>query len=371
MRAGGTFFKLRIKRYGRAVPVVFLESILVGTLLFVFGIFASEYIYSGEKIGKIKVGIVSMEDERLSGMLVDFVSSMDSMKDSCSFEMLDEASAYEGLKNGNIYAAVILPKGLIDGIMNGKNIPAKVVFADSHSGMETVVFRELAEAGVRLLAVAQAGIYAADEWCILSEHGNSIGETEEYLNKTYLQYALGRDNVFKTIEVQATGNYSLLQYYCSALLIVFLSLTGLTLARFSDSGRTALCCIMEAKGFAGGWQLFWDVLAYITVFSLSGMVPAVLFLQWTAKKAGFTLMTLSGIAGIFAVLLAMGLLIRLLVAVTGNHTAGLGVSFLILIILMTASGLFIPQAFLPLAAERVGNYLPYRFFHEMLLKSIC
>lgn len=371
MRAGGTFFKLEIKRYAKAVPIVFLESILFGILIFAFGIFASKYVYGGQTIGKITVGIVSMEDEKLSGMLVDFVGSMDSMKESCSFEMMDEATAYEGLKNGSIYAAVILPEGLIDGIMNGQNIPAKVVFGDSHSRMETDVFREFAQAGSRLLTTAQAGIYAADELCLSMEHREWTSETEDYLNRECLQYALNRDRVFNLVEVQATGNYNLLQYYCSALLLVFLSFTGLTLARFSDNRRTAVCRIMEAKGFSRSWQLFLDIFAYATVFALSGMVLSVLFLQGTAKKTGFTVMSFSGICGVFMVLFAMGLLIRLLVMITGNHTAGLGASFLILLMLMTGSGLFIPQAFLPPMVERVGNYLPYHFLHQMLLKSIC
>lgn len=371
MRAGGTFFRLEFKRYAKAVPLVFLESILFGILLLVFGMFASKYMYDGQAVGKIKVGIVSMGEEKLSGMLVDFVSSMDSVKESCSFEMMDEAAAYEALKNGSIYAAVILPEGLIDGIMNGQNIPAKVVFAASHSRMETGVFRELAEAGGRLLSAAQAGIYAADELCVMSGHREWIGETEDYLNRAYLQYALNRDRVFKLVEVQATGNYSLLQYYCSALLLVFLSFTGLALAGFSTGTGTAVCRIMEAKGFAKGWQLFLDVFAYTVVFALSGMVPAILFLQGTARKAGFTVMSLSGISGVFMVLFFMGLLLRLVVMLTGNHIAGLGVSFLLLLLLMTASGFFIPRVFLPPAVERVGSCLPYHFFHEMLLKSIC
>ena len=371
MRAGGTFFKLKIKRYAKAVPLVFWESILFGILIFVFGMFASKYVYGGQAIGKIKIGIVSMEDEKLSRMLVDFVESMDSVEESCSFEMMDEAAAYEGLENGSIYAAVILPEGLIDGIMNGQNIPAKVVLGTSHSRMETDVFLEFAQAGSRLLTTAQAGIYAADELCLSMEHREWIQETEDYLNKAYLQYALNRDRIFKPVDVQATGNYSLLQYYCSALLLVFLSLTGLTLAGFSDCKRTAVSRIMEARGFSRGRQIVLDLFAYTIVFALAGLIPAVLFLQATAKMTGFTVMSFSGITGIFMVLFVMGLLIRLLIMITGNHTAGLGVSFLILLLLMTGSGLFIPQAFLPPTVARVGNYLPYHFFHQMLLKSIC
>ena len=99
MRAGGTFFRLEMKRYAKAVPIVFLESILFGIMILVFGIFASKYVYGEQAIGKIKVGIVSIEDEKLSGMLVDFVSSMDSMKESCSWKAFTLASAVSSDKS--------------------------------------------------------------------------------------------------------------------------------------------------------------------------------------------------------------------------------------------------------------------------------
>ena len=46
MRAGGTFFRLEMKRYAKAVPIVFLESILFGIMILVFGIFAVQAVGS-------------------------------------------------------------------------------------------------------------------------------------------------------------------------------------------------------------------------------------------------------------------------------------------------------------------------------------
>ncbi len=370
MRAGGIFFKLEVKKYVGAVPGIFLESLLFGLLILIFGAFASKYMYGTQSIGKIRVGVVSMEDEKLSGMLTDFAATMDSMRESCSFEIMDEDTAYRRLKEGSIYAAVIIPEGMVDGIMNGQNIPATVLFGTAAGRIETEVFREFADAGGRLLGTAQAGIYAADELCIDTGNKEWIRETEDYLNKTYLQYALGRDTVFHLNEVQATGDYSLVQYYSAALLLSFLSFAGLMLLRLSRNRQTVFSRTVGARGFGVMGQTFADILAFVAVFTLSGMIFCVFCLQLTAQKTGFSVLSVTALSGLFAVLFCMGLFLRLLVLITGNRTAGLGVSFVILLGMMIASGLFLPSSFLPKAVEKAGNYFPYRLWLEIVLKSM-
>lgn len=370
MKAGRTFFRLELKKYSKAIPAILLESFLFGLLILSFGFFAIKYVNGGQTIGKIKVGIVSMEDEKLSRLLVDFAGSMDSMEESCSFELMEESAAYKGLENGSIYAVIIIPEGMIDGIMNGQNIPATVLFSTAHSRMETEIFTELAEAGNRLLRTAQAGIYAADALCLEMEHQDWLRETEDYLNRTYLQYALNRKAVFKLMEVQATGNYSLLQYYSVALLLIFLSFAGLTMGRLSESRQTAFNKIISARGLHRVWQAFLDIMAYAVVFTVFSMVLAVLFLQFMAAKAGTGIIGARGIIGLLFVFFSMGLFIRILLGITGNETAGLGVSFFLLMVMMVCSGLFLPQAFLPSFMEKTGKYLPYRIWLEAAMKML-
>lgn len=368
MRAGWTFFRLELKRYGKAVPAVLLESLLFAFLILAFGIFATKYVYGDPVIGKIRVGVVSMEDEKLSGMLVNFVGSMDSMEESCSFELMDEAEAYRELEDGSIYAAIILPEGMLDGIMNGRNIPARVLFSTAYSRMETEVFKELASAGSRLLTAAQAGIYAADELCLELKHQEWIQSTEEYLNKAYLDYALARNSVFKLEEVNAVGKYSLIQYYEAALFLVFLSFAGLIMGRYAKGAGESLKGIMAAGGCGRGLQFAADAAAFSTVFSVLGMAVMIPLLLIMKPGTGFEMTVVLRLLLIF---LSMGFFIRILIGIIGNETAGIGISFLILMILMAASGLFLPQAFLPAFMEKAGRYFPYRLWLKAILEMVC
>lgn len=367
MKAGRTFFRMECKRYFQAVPAILLESILFGLLILSFGIFAARYVYGNRTIGTIRVGIVSEEEDELSRMLVKFVSSMDSMEESCSFELMDEAKARRELEDGSIYAAIILPRGMFDGIMNGENIPATVLFSTSYSRMEADVFRELAGTGSRLLTAAQAGIYAADDLCLKLEKQDWIQATEDYLNKAYLDYALNRTSVFKLEEVNAAGSYSLIQYYGTSLLLVFLSFAGLIMGKSAGSVETSLSKVMSARGYSKMRQLAADAIAFSVVFSLFGEIAGVLFWQLAGRKIGFHI-SLSDLPSLFFLFLSMGIFIRILIGITGNNGAGIGVAFLILLVMMTAAGLLIPQAFLPETMERIGKYLPYRIWLEAALE---
>lgn len=366
MKAGWVFFKLELKRYGKRVPMIFLESLLFAALILAFGFFAVRYVYGSRVIEKIKVGVVSSEEEDISRMLVKFVSSMDSMEESCSFELMEEEEAREQLAEGSIHAVVFLPEGMTESIMNGENIPATVLFGTVYSRMETEVFKELAYTGSRLLTTAQAGIYAADAVCFERKQYDRVQETEEYLNQAYLAYALNRTSVFKLEEVDATGGRSLVQYYGAALLLVFLSFAGLALGKAAESSKTPLRGIMAARGCPKGWQMLMDAAAFAVIFMLLGMITGLPLLQMLGTATDFSvgIKDILVLAGVF---LTMGIFLRLLIGITGNKAAGLGIAFLVLMVMMIVSGLFLPEAFLPrVIGENLkpGKYLPYKIWLE-------
>lgn len=366
MKAGWTFFRLELKRYGKMIPGMLLGSLLFAALILCFGLFAVRYVYGNQVIGNIKVGVVSLEDEKVSKMLVKFVSSMDSMEEICSFELMEEDTARKGLTDGSIYAAVILPEGMMDSIMDGRNIPARVLFSTAYSRMETEVFKELAGAGSRLLTTAQAGIYAADELCSESKRSEWIQVTEDYLNGAYLEYVLNRTAIFKLEEVNAVRGHSLIQYYSAALLLAFVSFVGLIMGRASENAGTALRGIMSARGCYRGWQFTMDVLAYAVVFMLFSTTVGISFFKMMGKSAGFSV-EIPEIFMLSVLFFSMGIFIRALIGITGNKTAGLGIAFVILLVMMAAAGLFLPQAFLPRAFSSAGEYFPYKVWLEAVL----
>lgn len=369
MKAEWIFFKCNCKKYGKAVPVILAESILFGLLLLAFGAFATKAVYGEKSIGEIKVGIVSEEEDTLTGMLVKFIGGMDSMENA-SFTVMEEEEAYEALEKGNIYAAVIVPKGMLEGILNGNNIPAKIVFSTAFSQMETEVFREMANAGGRLLSTAQAGIYASDGLCRELGMEDSIQETEDYLNQAYLDYALNRTAVFKLQEVNAAGKVSIVQYYGAALLFIFMSFAGIMLGRSFRICADAFSGVMKAGGLSEGKQYLLDTMAFMLVFALLGILPAgLLGFVYFSQGAG-NIPEMSGIFLLFLTLLSLGSFIKMTVGLTGNKAGGLGAAFLLLTALMFGAGLFLPQAFLPLWLEKLGGLSPYRIWLKAVFAVI-
>lgn len=367
MRAGWILFTLEFKKYSKAIPALLLESVFFGVLLLSFGYFAASAVYGEKSIGEIRVGIVSKEEDKLTDMLVGFAGSMDSMEGICHIERMSEETARKALSEGIVYAAVFLPEGIVESIMNGQNLPAKVVFSDSYSRMETEVFRQLADAGVGLLQTAQAGIYAADELCVALNEEEKIKETEDYLNRAYLEYALNRQAVFKLQEVNAAGKGSLLQYYGVAVLLMFLSFAGLILGRRAKTKEDALSSILRAGGCGSVSQYLAEHFAFAGVFCLFGIPVSFPFLQLIRKAEGKQL--LGGEEGIvlLLVLFTMGVCLRSLIELTGSSYGGIGILFVLLLLGMFLSGLFVPPAFLPQSLTEIGKVLPYTLFRESLL----
>ena len=370
MRAGLLFGKLQGKKYIKMIPVILLESCLFAVLLFLFGSFASKAIYGDLKVREIKVGIVSEEDSAMTRMLVGFVESMDSFQGSCQFSLMEETEAERALEQGEIYAAIYLPAGVLESILNGENLPAKIVFGHAGSQMETAVFREVAGAGNRLLSVAQAGIYAADELCINVGQKELISEAEDALNQAYLDYALNRNAIFKMHEVTATGKVSLIAYYVVALFLIFLSFVGTIMSRKSVIEPSAHSDLLAVSGMGYMRQYVAEALAFSGVFALLGTILGVPVLCLVMKIENWGIPGVIEIVTLLGVLLMLGAFVRLLSEITGKEAGGIGISLFVQFMMIFASGLLLPSAFLPARIEKAGRWMPYHLWMELLLSCV-
>lgn len=370
MKAGFLYFVLQCKRYSRILPVILVESLLIAGIIVVLGIFSVKVLGEGTAFSKIKVGVVSKEEAAMTGLMVSFVEGMDSFEESCSFTLMDEDTAYELLERGEIYAAVILPEGVLESILNGTNIPARVVLSKACSELETAVFKEVADAGGRLLSIAQAGIYAADALCVELEYRELIPQTEEYLNEAYLKYALNRATVFELEEVAATGKVGMAAYYGVSLLLVFFTFTAVVTGRYAKVRKDAHTMMVAALGMKLGKQYLCDTLAYALTITLVGSLMAFPVLWKCAVYESVESKTII-LSMIFAMILfSIVLFVRLLLQLWGNNAAGIGGAFAVLLMMMFSCGLILPTAFLPVSLEKLGNFFPYGYWMETVLTGM-
>ena len=160
----------------------------------------------------VKVGYIA-PDDKLTSFALTYIKHMDALKGWCSLE-----EGQEALQQQELAALIVLPEHVVEGIMDGTNEPAKL-YLSGHSKALGYVFEELANAGIGMLAVAQAQIYATDD--ILSQAGIDRQEIEQQyqqIDMHNLNLVMNRSMLWREDSISATGTAGAAVYYNGAFL---------------------------------------------------------------------------------------------------------------------------------------------------------
>ena len=187
------------------------------------------------------------------------------------------------------------------------------------------------------------------------------------MNQTYLKYALGRSSLLKEREVDALAGSSLADYYGISLFLAFLTFTGISFGRIMGVVPTEREYILQTRGVGAAKQYLIETAAFSGVFSMLGSLLGIPMALWLSGKSGSAYCFSFWWLLLAAVCVSAGVFLRMLFQVIGNSAAGMVAVFVLLLVCMTISGIFIPSAFLPIWAEQVGKYLPYQIWMEELI----
>ena len=316
MRTFLIYLQMECKRTLKSIPYVLTGAIVLVLLAGAIAFSAGKLLYGDRALGRIKVGVVMPEDDALAGMAMRMVSSLDSVKSLCDFTYVEAAQGRRQLKDGELLALLEIPDGLVEGIMDGSNVPVTVVLPDN-AGLEAAVFKELTEAGSSLLKTAQAGIYAADDY--LNAYGMTvfIAQAERDLNEVFLRYALAGPYRPATEEM--------------------LLRIGIGRAQRTAARTLSLCLLL---------LLFFSVPTAVAAYR--GLFKA---------EAAAPLM------GILLCLAAAGW-IHLHYELCRNETAAILLLFGTTVVMLFMSGGIIPSVFLPKAVQAAGKWMPAAYFAD-------
>ena len=252
MRTFLTYFKLELKRTLKSIPYFLAGAIVLVLLAGTIAFSASKMLYGDKALGKIIVGVVVPENDRLSEMAMNMVASLDSVGSLCEFTYTDKEEGTKLLERGEIFALMELPPGLLEGIIDGSNIPVTITFPEN-SGLEAAVFKELTQAGTSILGTAQAAIYSTDDYLIGHQMQSSIRQAEKDLNTVFMRYALSREAYFRTEKVSASGDVTTAVFYGISAVVMILLLLGIPAApivrpyKIVVEQKLALCGIGRVK----------------------------------------------------------------------------------------------------------------------------
>ena len=301
MRTFLTYFKLELKRTLKSIPYFLAGAIVLVLLAGTIAFSASKMLYGDKALGKIIVGVVVPENDRLSEMAMNMVASLDSVGSLCEFTYTDKEEGTKLLERGEIFALMELPPGLLEGIIDGSNIPVTITFPEN-SGLEAAVFKELTQAGTSILGTAQAAIYSTDDYLIGHQMQSSIRQAEKDLNTVFMRYALSREAYFRTEKVSASGDVTTAVFYGISAVVMILLLLGIPAApivrpyKIVVEQKLALCGIGRVKRTAVRTAAL-TTLLLLPVLSVK-VILTVRLLRWQAGclyawrlQAGFCLST--------------------------------------------------------------------------------
>lgn len=352
------YLKLEIKKAFTAFGHMLMGAI---TLMFLIGIIAfsaTKLLYQDTVVQKMTVAVVQQEESNLSTLALNTIASMESIQGICEFVFMEMEEAVEALEKRELYAILVLPEQLIEGIMDGKNTSAIVILPDN-MGIEAAVFKEVTDAGAVMLGSAQAGIYAVDDYLRQHDMAGSVEEAEYILNKVYLGSALSREDYFSQIEVSVTGSLNTVEYYISYGIIFFLLLCGIPCATILKEDGTALRNKLRFSGIHNLEMVIAKIIAIalllLFVMVLLGSIILVTVYIVTGKSAGISIFS---IFLLFLITLAAASMLVFIFKVSGNPVGGVMLLFITSIVMIFCSGGFIPSAFLPETIRNISPWLP-------------
>lgn len=358
------YLKLELKRACKRLPYVYAGAIvlllLVGTIAFLAG----KMLYGEKIVGRVAVGVILPEGDGVAKKAVAMLSTLDSVKSLCDFEYMEEKEALNQLKKGTLYAVIKVPDGFVQDIMNGTNTPIQILFPKD-SSLESRIFKELTDAGGRILGASQAGIYAGEEFCILYGLTSSIPQVEEELNRLYLGYSLPRADYFRSVRVSAIGDVDPLTFYGISGSLLYLLLSAIPVSSYLSPLKSGMRQKLGILGVGTGTVVGARILGLGFL-----MLMAALPVAGAAVAFGWMGWSLSGLAFLIMVCLASASFAAALYQIAGTLMGGVMLLFLGVTAMHFLAGGFLPLVFLPDGFRKVAPFLPNFILMEGIKGSV-
>ena len=128
-------WKLELKRTIRQLPVILAEAVLLLSILGMIAFGAAKLLYRDVPAIRITIAVIEKEKNPLTDLLLNYIQGMESISELCQFLIVSEEEGFAMLQEGKAAAALVLPEGMVEGIMDGSNTPVQVFFPED-AGME-------------------------------------------------------------------------------------------------------------------------------------------------------------------------------------------------------------------------------------------
>lgn len=385
-------FKLTLKKYLHTIVYAILGAIvpliIIGTIVFcVLKSYDNE-----DSIVKGKVGVVTEDiNDEYMDFAMNYLENMASTSEALEFIQMDNEEAAISLKKGEIIASIYFPAGIVDGILYGENIPAKITF-NNNSSLSSILLTEITKAGVKLLSGAQAGTYTISELYYSLDCQNELNKAFNDVDMLNFTFVLSREYTFKTVnlsleDIERTARAGtnsdksdrlnirnrrntaspLINYYTASALLIFLLILGASFVKFFQKESDSFYSLLLCKKMAGiVFGLYTYLIYFINIFIIT-----LTFFLLIQKNTNYNF-EINGASLIYILIASMLIssFTYFISNLTNNSFATILLLFLSGFAFPFISGALIPSSFLPDKLSIIANYLPFIKVHEFYINIL-
>ncbi|MDO5402720.1 MAG: ABC transporter permease [Eubacteriales bacterium] len=367
--------KLQIKAAFLSLPRIIGGTIVLTFLVILVGIGGTKMMKSDSTQEKIVVAIVSSESESAYiNQAFLYLEQIESVKNICTFVKMEDSQAAKGLQEGSVTAIIRIPENFVDDIMVGINTPAEIVFLKRGVNNSSMLFQELVTAAASDLSTAQAGIYSVDDACrSLGISRQKLKVAENDMNSIYLAYIIERGTYFASENLASTGELQLVQFYVCTGIVMLLILSGIVCVELLKKDNQALSIALKRENIHSGIFGAFKVLGVTIVFFCIGaflltmtMLASIRFPALKNILSGTGPLTLLlDYLGLFVLIYGVFSFVYFIYRLAANPVYGVVMLFVLGMLMMFASGCFMPSALLPRLVQNIGEWLPAAWYFKL------
>lgn len=360
------YLRLQIKRVVRAIPSVFVLTLLLLLVVAAFGAAVLSDQASDEKMIKVETGIVGDASESYLGIGIMALQQLDSVRFSVNMKEYEKEEAVAALAAGEISAFCEIPDGFVESVVSGENMQVTCYTSNGQLGLSTMLIKEVLSSVSEMIIQSQNAIYSLQDICLEYGLEDLLWPATEEINIRYINLIINRDQVYEMEILGIADQLSMVAYYICGLIVLFFLIWGVNGCPLFVRRDMSLAKLLSANGRGVISQVLCEYVAYLLLMVISFLGIAVLlggacefqelsFDEWSTIDFGVVMSFAIRLLPVAAMLTAMAMLGHELVS---NIISGMLLQFLLAIVMGYLSGCFYPSSFLPEVIQLLGRILP-------------
>jgi hypothetical protein len=213
--------------------------------------------------------------------------------------------------------------------------------------------------------VAQAGIYSGLD--TIRENGGTAEEENEVLNNTniiYLERALNHDNYLESVDAKDAGDFTLVQHYIAAAIILALCFSGFVISLWLPGTGEGVGFCLSVRGLNSFTRFMSEFIACIIAVYTS-CLPC-LIAVWFYNGHLYA----KALVSIIPAAIIIAFFISLVCHFSHSVFSANMVIFFLTMLFMYIGGGLIPGSFLPELIRHISRYLPGEHLIRLVAGSL-